>query len=62
MSQAKKRHARIGGAVVEGVEGTVEKVRGVFGLCYREGKTLFRAEITEDDISAQLNMRCVMMR
>jgi 2-oxoglutarate ferredoxin oxidoreductase subunit beta len=28
----------------------------------REGKTLFRAEITEDDIAAQLNMRCVMMR
>jgi 2-oxoglutarate ferredoxin oxidoreductase subunit beta len=28
----------------------------------REGKTLFREEITEDDIAAQLNMRCVMMR
>jgi 2-oxoglutarate ferredoxin oxidoreductase subunit beta len=28
----------------------------------RKGKTLFREEITEDDISAQLNMRCVMMR
>jgi 2-oxoglutarate ferredoxin oxidoreductase subunit beta len=28
----------------------------------REVKTLFRAEITDDDVSAQLNMRCVMMR
>lgn len=28
----------------------------------REVKTLFRAEITEEDIAAQLNMRCVMMR
>jgi 2-oxoglutarate ferredoxin oxidoreductase subunit beta len=28
----------------------------------REGKALFRAEITEDAIATQLNMRCVMMR
>ena len=35
--------------------------RNVNAPC-REGKTLFNAEITDDNIAAQLKMRCVMMR